>query len=84
MWRLKEAGYVCTFRCAVNEIEMRAALRAELPDHPVGLQFARLRWHVGARHCACRSTRGSVHLPSGTIGEERAIEALKCGAMTTS
>src|SRR5882762_8570821 len=32
MWRLKQAGYVCTFRCVVNELEMRAALGAELPD----------------------------------------------------
>ena len=32
MWRLKQAGYACTFRCVVNEVEMRAALRAELPD----------------------------------------------------
>src|SRR6059058_3446074 len=53
MWRLKQAGYACTFRCVVNEVEMRAALRAELPDL----------------------------ILSGTIGEERAIEALKCGAI---
>src|SRR5256885_5726869 len=32
MWRLKQAGYTCTFRCVVNELEMRAALRGELPD----------------------------------------------------
>src|SRR5437588_12818121 len=32
MWRLKQAGYTCTFRCVVNEVEMRAALPGGLPD----------------------------------------------------
>src|SRR6195256_2101957 len=82
MWRLKEAGYVCTFRCAVNEIEMRAALRAELPD--LILSDFSLPGFDGMSALAVARAEAPV-VPfiflSGTIGEERAIEALKCGAI---
>src|SRR6266513_1818299 len=59
MWRLKQAGYACTFRCVVNEVEMRAALRAELPDLILS----------------------DFSLPAFDGMSERAIEALKCGAI---
>src|SRR5712664_547406 len=82
MWRLKEAGYVCTFRCAVNEIEMRAALRAELPD--LILSDFSLPGFSGMTALAIARVEAAgvpfIFL-SGTIGEERAIEALKCGAI---
>ncbi|HEX4619637.1 MAG TPA: hypothetical protein VH135_07890, partial [Steroidobacteraceae bacterium] len=32
IWRLQQAGYACSHRRVVTEDEMRAALRAELPD----------------------------------------------------
>ena len=82
MWRLKQAGYVCTFRCVVNEIEMRAALRAELPD--LILSDFSLPGFDGMSALAVARAEAPV-VPfiflSGTIGEERAIEALKCGAI---
>src|SRR3977135_2057343 len=82
MWRLKQAGYVCTFRCVVNEIEMRAALRAELPD--LILSDFSLPGFDGTSGLAGATAETPV-VPfiflSGTIGEERAIEALKCGAI---
>src|SRR6202789_2215406 len=31
-WRLKTDGFVCNYQCVVNEMEMRSALRAGLPD----------------------------------------------------
>ena len=32
IWGLKDAGYNCSYRCVENEVQMRAALLAELPD----------------------------------------------------
>src|SRR3979490_775368 len=82
MWRLKQAGYVCAFRCVVNEIEMRAALCAELPD--LILADCSLPGFDGMSALAVARAE-APGLPfiflAGTIGEERAIEALKCGAI---
>src|SRR6202521_437762 len=82
MWRLKEAGYVCTFRCAVNEIEMRAALRAELPDLILS-DFSLPGFDGMSALAIARAEAADVPFIflSGTIGEERAIEALKSGAI---
>src|SRR5437660_11547575 len=81
-WRLKQAGYVCTFRCVVNEIEMRAALRAELPNLILS-DFSLPGFDGMTALAVARAEAPGVPFIflSGTIGEERAIEALKCGAI---
>src|SRR5947208_6592450 len=82
MWRLKQAGYVCAFRCVVNEIDSRAALRAELPE--LILSDFSLPAFDGMSALAIAPAESPV-VPFifliCTIGEERAIEALKCGAI---
>src|SRR3979411_70716 len=76
MWRLKEAGYVCTFRCAVNEIEMRAALRAELPDLILS-DFSLPGFDGMSALAIARAEAPAVPFIflSGTIGEGRGAEA---------
>ena len=80
--RLKAAGFRCTYRCVVNEQEMRSALSAGLPD--IILSDFSLPGFDGMTALAIARVEAAgvpfIFL-SGTIGEERAIDALKRGAI---
>jgi diguanylate cyclase (GGDEF)-like protein len=79
--RLRAAGYVCRYRCVVNEAEMRSELRAELPDL-ILIDFT-LPAFDGMSALAialAEAPNVPVIFLSGTIGEERAVEVLKSGA----
>lgn len=80
-WRLQQGGYVCTYECVVNEAEMRSALRAGAPDLILS-DFSLPGFDGMSALAIARAEAPSVPFIflSGTIGEERAIEALKCGA----
>jgi diguanylate cyclase (GGDEF)-like protein len=82
IWRLKQAGYDCSFRRVVTEDGMRAALRAELPDLILS-DFSLPQFDGMSALAVARVEAPGVPFIflSGTIGEERAIEALKCGAI---
>jgi diguanylate cyclase (GGDEF)-like protein len=80
--QLNAAGFKCTYRCVANEQEMRSALSAGLPD--LILSDYSLPGFNGMTALAiARNEAAGVPFIflSGTIGEERAIEALKCGAI---
>ena len=80
--RLKAAGFKCSCRCVVNEGQMRAALKAQRPD--LILSDFSLPGFDGMSALAIARVE-AADVPfiflSGTIGEERAIEALKSGAI---
>jgi diguanylate cyclase (GGDEF)-like protein len=79
---LIQAGYRCSYRRVENEIEMRGALADRLPD--LILSDFSLPGFDGMSALALACTE-APDVPfiflSGTIGEERAIEALKRGAV---
>jgi diguanylate cyclase (GGDEF)-like protein len=80
--RLQQAGFDCSFQRVVDEAGMRAALTAELPD--IILSDFSLPQFDGVSALAI-ARQMAPDIPfiflSGTIGEERAIEALKSGAI---
>jgi diguanylate cyclase (GGDEF)-like protein len=82
MWRLKQAGYLCTFNRVVTEAEMRKELRTGLPDLILS-DFSLPQFDGMSALAIARVEAPGVPFIflSGTIGEERAIEALRCGAI---
>ncbi|TLZ48209.1 MAG: diguanylate cyclase, partial [Gammaproteobacteria bacterium] len=81
-WRLQQGGYACTCECVVNEAEMRSALRTGSPDLILS-DFSLPGFDGMSALAIARAEAPGVPFIflSGTIGEERAIEALKCGAI---
>jgi diguanylate cyclase (GGDEF)-like protein len=81
VWRLREAGFRCDALCVVSESEMRSALRKRPPDLILS-DFTLPGFDGMAALAVARAEAPAVPFIfySGTIGEERAIEALKCGA----
>jgi diguanylate cyclase (GGDEF)-like protein len=82
IWRLKQAGYVCTFKRVVTEAEMRTELHTGLPDLILS-DFSLPQFDGMSALAIARVEAPGVPFIflSGTIGEERAIEALRCGAI---
>ena len=80
--RLDAAGFKCTYRRVIDEQEMRSALSEGLPD--LILSDFSLPGFGGMTALAVARVE-APDVPfiflSGTIGEEVAIEALKCGAI---
>src|SRR5260370_31254222 len=79
---LDGAGFKCSYRRVINELEMRSALSEGLPD--LILSDFSLPGFGGMTALAVARVE-APDVPfiflSGTIGEEVAIEALKCGAI---
>jgi diguanylate cyclase (GGDEF)-like protein len=80
--RLNAAGFRCTHRCVVTELEMRSALKARLPDLILSdFSLPAFSGMTALAIARVEATGVPFIFLSGTIGEERAIEALKCGAI---
>jgi diguanylate cyclase (GGDEF)-like protein len=80
--RLKAAGFSCSYRCVVNESDMRRELKACRPDLILS-DFSIPGFNGMSALAIARVEAAGVPFIflSGTIGEERAIEALKSGAI---
>ena len=82
IWGLREAGFTCSYRCVESEAAMRTALRAELPDLILS-DFSLPRFDGMSALSVAISEAPNVPFIflTGMVGEELAIEALKCGAI---
>jgi diguanylate cyclase (GGDEF)-like protein len=82
MRRLQKAGFNCSHRCVVTEEQLLSALRARLPDLILS-DFSLPGFNGMSALAIARVEAADVPFIflSGTIGEERAIEALKSGAI---
>jgi CheY-like chemotaxis protein/GAF domain-containing protein len=80
--RLQQGGYECSYQCVVDEVQMRAALAAAPPDIILS-DFSLPQFDGVSALAVAREMAPDVPFIflSGTIGEERAIEALKSGAI---
>jgi diguanylate cyclase (GGDEF)-like protein len=80
--RLTAAGFSCSYRCVVNENDMRRELQDWRPDFILS-DFSVPGFNGMSALAIARVEAAGVPFIflSGTIGEERAIEALKCGAI---
>jgi diguanylate cyclase (GGDEF)-like protein len=80
--RLKAAGFVCSYRRAITEPDMRSEIRSAMPDLILA-DFTLPAFDGMSALAIARDEATGVPFIflSGTIGEERAIEALKCGAI---
>jgi diguanylate cyclase (GGDEF)-like protein len=82
LWRLTQGGFRCRHRIVTREEELRAALEERTPNFILS-DFS-LPSFDGMRALAI-ATQVAPDVPfiflSGTIGEERAIEALRRGAV---
>jgi diguanylate cyclase (GGDEF)-like protein len=78
---LKRAGLLCTWARAETELELRRALQ-EFQPHVILSDFGLPRFDGMAALRIARDVAPEVPFifVSGTIGEERAIDALLCGA----
>jgi diguanylate cyclase (GGDEF)-like protein len=79
--RLQQAGYACNYQRVMTETEMRGALRERLHDLILS-DFSLPQFDGMSALAIARAEAPDVPFIflSGQIGEERAIEALKCGA----
>jgi diguanylate cyclase (GGDEF)-like protein len=82
IWRLKNAGYACIEQRVETEAAMRLALRAGLPDLIIS-DFSLPQFDGMSALAIAQAEAPDVPFIflSGTIVEERAIEALRCGAV---
>lgn len=82
IWGLREAGFNCSYRCVENEAAMRTALRAELPDLILSdFSLPRFDGMSALAVAIAEAPKVPFIFLTGMIGEELAIEALKCGAI---
>jgi diguanylate cyclase (GGDEF)-like protein len=80
--RLSQGGFRCRYRVAVSEPELRAALLERLPSFILS-DFSLPGFDGMSALTIANQVAPDVPFIflSGTLGEERAIEALRCGAV---
>ena len=82
VWGLKEAGFSCVYRTVETEEAMRTALSAEIPDLILS-DFSLPKFDGMSALAVAMAEAPDVPFIflTGMVGEELAIEALKCGAI---